>query len=291
MGCASGRFVYDLFDGDQCDASNYLSTLNTMDRYNEGMGEITCTQVWDYDTFVGDAGGDQRRRLDYGSVAETILSDSKTCSIDQYPGTCPDPYGVKEKYRVAAAARTILHHQQARDWFGLGFMLFIMGMIAAFVYRHRLRTLKQNQQQDPSYRREKASSSGNRYRAPHLGGDDDTATQSSDVNSRLEYYRMESALAATNAAKTEVQALSPAFVRKASTLQPKVFHIPEIIDQLDLSSASSLSSQGTMSSMFNHAHLQAQQKLVDNNGDIPSSFLEELEAAWGNVTAKNRMVV
>jgi hypothetical protein len=98
-------------------------------------------------------------------------------------------------------------------------------------------------------------------------------------------------LAATNAAKTEVQALSPAFVRKASTLQPKVFHIPEIIDQLDLSSASSLSSQGTMSSMFNHAHLQAQQKLVDNNGDIPSSFLEELEAAWGNVTAKNRMVV
>jgi hypothetical protein len=279
MGCASGAYVYALFDGAQCDASSYLYTEDTMDPYNEGMEEITCTQVWDYDAHVGG------RRLGYGSVAETILSDSKACSIEQYPGTCPDPFGVKERHRIAAAARTRKLHRRRN--FGLGIML--MGM--AVVY-NRIRTKKN---QYPSYRDTAKGPRMSKYYCAPTNGD---ATQStfSSVNSRMVYYETEEALAATTAVKTDcVEAPKP--LARKPTPEPKTYAIPDIIDRLDLASASSLSSHGiepsdTMWSMYEsieNARLQAQQNLVANGGDIPSAFLEALEAAWGG-KAPNRNV-
>ena len=131
MGCESGRFVHDSFQGKYCDGNRYLSTDDTMDTYNQNMEGISCTQIWDYDTFVGS----HRELGGYGSLAETILYYSKSCSVSQYPGVCPDPYGVKTQYsNPSTASKSKAYHSRAqRTLTAFSWVLLAVGITLMFL--------------------------------------------------------------------------------------------------------------------------------------------------------------
>lgn len=111
-GCVSGQFVYDAFQGKYCDGNKYSFRVDVLEDYNANMEEITCTKIWDYDVNVL---GSNRRDLGYGSDAEAILYYSKSCSVDQYPGVCPDPFGTKKRSeKKFNAVSTAPYHSKAQ---------------------------------------------------------------------------------------------------------------------------------------------------------------------------------
>jgi hypothetical protein len=159
MGCDAGKFVYDTFQGKYCDGNYYLSTEDTLDTYNAKMESISCTQIWDYDVSIGS----RRRDLGYGSLAESILYYSKACSIEQYPGVCPDPFGIKANYvgnpltEMEREAR-IPPNLGAASWFCLLTGSVLMILSVSNVIRNKRRRGKdvddsmEQMQQPPLYR-------------------------------------------------------------------------------------------------------------------------------------------
>jgi hypothetical protein len=99
----NGNFEYSMFEGGDCDGSNYNSTEDTLDSYNEAMQGIECVQIWSYEAYVlksnsygssySKHNNNRHRQLGYGSAAETILALSSPCNNYYYPGSpsCPGP--------------------------------------------------------------------------------------------------------------------------------------------------------------------------------------------------------
>jgi hypothetical protein len=98
----NGNFEYSVFEGGDCDGSNYNSTEDTLQKYNEAMQGIDCVQIWSYEAYVLKSNSygssysknnNNRRQLGYGSPAETILKYSTPCNNYYYNGApaCPGP--------------------------------------------------------------------------------------------------------------------------------------------------------------------------------------------------------
>ena len=166
MGCNSGKFVYDTFQGKYCDGNNFLSIEDTMDTYNADMEEISCTKIWDYNVSLGS----YNRNLGYGSLAETILAYSKACTMSQYPDVCPDPYNLLEKYdptKATAVSESSVPLSQ-RLLTAFSWILFVAGLflillsVANLARKKRLVAREQKLQAQerksrdapPSYRQE-----------------------------------------------------------------------------------------------------------------------------------------
>lgn len=152
MGCDAGKFVYDTFEGKYCDGNYYLSTEDTLDTYNTNMESISCTQIWDYDVSIG-----SRRDLGYGSLAESILYYSKACSLQQYPGVCPDPYGIKANYVVNPLTEgerraRIPPNLGAASWFLLLTGVVLTALSVTNVIRKRRRKNMDSSMEPPLYR-------------------------------------------------------------------------------------------------------------------------------------------
>lgn len=134
-GCESGKFVYSAFHGKYCDGNRYNGTIDYLETYNAEMEDISCAQIWDYDVSVGS--NRERRDLGYGSLAETILYYSKACSTAEYPGVCPDPFGINTQYSNLLAAKVAApYHSKAQrrlGWYTLSFALTGIALIGLSV--------------------------------------------------------------------------------------------------------------------------------------------------------------
>ena len=144
-GCESGKFVYSEFHGKYCDGNRYNGTIDLLETYNANMEEISCNQIWDYDVSIGSKRG--RRDLGYGSLAETILYTSKACSTTEYPGVCPDPFGLNAQYANGISASAMApYHSQAQIRLGFFSLIFsltgvaLIGLAAANLIRKRFGT-------------------------------------------------------------------------------------------------------------------------------------------------------
>ena len=100
-GCYKKNYVYDSFEGSFCSAHMVKETIDYLDTFNENMGSLSCTQIYDGSN-NNDGGGDD-------SLLD-ILSSSHSCSVDMYPSDCVDPYGLKKKYDTAL--RNAASHEQ-----------------------------------------------------------------------------------------------------------------------------------------------------------------------------------
>jgi hypothetical protein len=92
----------DTFQGAYCDGLHYLKTTDSLSDFNSAMNNLQCVQIYEY------GGGNNRDLEDNvdGSIAETILTYSRSCSITEYPGVCSDPYGRKKTWdkKIASAS-------------------------------------------------------------------------------------------------------------------------------------------------------------------------------------------
>eukprot|EP00590_Aulacoseira_subarctica_P001636 CAMPEP_0172421330 /NCGR_PEP_ID=MMETSP1064-20121228/7579_1 /TAXON_ID=202472 /ORGANISM="Aulacoseira subarctica , Strain CCAP 1002/5" /LENGTH=418 /DNA_ID=CAMNT_0013161669 /DNA_START=68 /DNA_END=1324 /DNA_ORIENTATION=- len=84
---AKGKFVVDTFNGG-CYGQNYVATVDTLDDLNEELeSEMDCVLIYSSDGST--------------NYATDLLSDSSQCSFDME--SCPDPYGLVEKFEFNLA--------------------------------------------------------------------------------------------------------------------------------------------------------------------------------------------
>lgn len=130
LGCdASGQFTLATFKGATCDGSHFLG--NTVDKYNymnRALGNLGCVQVYaaadEQDENENAEEGEEQRQEEGEeedqSMASYLLKRSASCSHNEYPDTCPDPFNVKRardqklhkvaqsKYRAVPAIMPIM---------------------------------------------------------------------------------------------------------------------------------------------------------------------------------------
>ena len=107
-GCQHNRFVTDTYGGANCDGNDYVKTTDTLGSFNKALDNLDCVQIYDSSSgyvYENDDGGDGDGgggggNVDFTALDNTveILQYSITCDVGQYPGVCPDRYGVLSKY-------------------------------------------------------------------------------------------------------------------------------------------------------------------------------------------------
>ena len=146
-GCRSKAYVYDSFEGSFCSAHMVKETIDYLDTFNENMGSLTCTQIYDGSN-NNDGGGDD-------SLLD-ILSKSHSCSVDIYPNDCVDPYGLKHKYDTAlrnavskqGTANVVAGAESGLKWTTL--ILFMVGFVLLASDCYLRRKISSTNKDDPS---------------------------------------------------------------------------------------------------------------------------------------------
>ena len=154
MGCKRNRFVTDTYGGAFCDGNDYTKTTDTLDSFNKALDKLDCVQI--YDSSSGyyyannddeDNHDDNEEAVDYTALDNTveILKYSITCDVDQYPGSCPDPHGLKSKYSLklkSALAKADIWHKPpgeiAMNAF-TGILFFFSLILSVAILRKRRR--------------------------------------------------------------------------------------------------------------------------------------------------------
>lgn len=109
MGCSSsGRFVWDVFNGDTCFGANYLYTADPLYDFNESLeNHMQCKLIF------------KKGHVDF---ATNLLSYSQTCHITgEYKDFCPDPHGVllTYEYNFAVSAKHPNYKASINKQYGL----------------------------------------------------------------------------------------------------------------------------------------------------------------------------
>ena len=157
-GCRRKSYVYDSFEGSFCSAHKVKETIDYLDTFNENMGSLTCTQIYDESSYYYNymnGGGD-----DDGTSPLAILSQSHSCSVDIYPNDCVDPYGLKHKY--AKALRNAVANEQVTAVVGVvadrglkwtTWILFVVGfvLLVSTCYLRHLRRKISNPKAEEKY--------------------------------------------------------------------------------------------------------------------------------------------
>ena len=155
-GCSRNRFVKDTYGGAFCDGNDHVETTDTLDSFNEALEDLDCVQIYDTSTgyyYENDDDGednhdDNQEAVDFTALDNTveILEYSITCDVGQYPGVCPDPYGLLSKYNSmlqSALAKVDIWNKSAGEkamnaFTGILFFLSLLLGLAIIRKRRRI---------------------------------------------------------------------------------------------------------------------------------------------------------
>ena len=129
-GCKHNRFVTNTFGGANCDGNDNVKTTDTLSSFNKALDKLDCVQIYDSSSGYnyednGDGDGednhdDNQEAVDFTALDNTvdILKYSIVCDVGAYPGVCPDPHGLKQKYAAklkSALAKADQWHKGAGE--------------------------------------------------------------------------------------------------------------------------------------------------------------------------------
>lgn len=136
---SSGKYVSSFFKGAFCSDVEVIGTKDGLDTFNNEISKTQCVPIY--------RGSDQRTRVlrnDEGSGDEqdesvqsplSLLLNSHTCSVAEYPRSCPDPFGTVRVYEKALALYTGQRHNRRNETIRLGisWVLLLVGLAALAV--------------------------------------------------------------------------------------------------------------------------------------------------------------
>lgn len=131
--CNSGKFVTALFDGARCSGTNHeLELLESLDDLNGEIENVSCNLVYDA---ANENNGERNLEEEQdnggnngGNLAGLwdLLTFSSVCSLVQYRGACPDPFGAKSSFDMnPSTSNNVVKQMGWVDW--LAFVFLFMG--------------------------------------------------------------------------------------------------------------------------------------------------------------------
>ena len=151
---SSGQYMSSFFKGAFCSDTELIGTKDDLDTFNEEISNIKCVPIY--------RSSGQRRAEDangYDNSPLFLLVNSQTCSVAEYPKSCPDPFGKVKQYEKALALSTGQRHNKRNERIRLAvsWMLLLLGISAlsvpAFISRRRKHKRKQGVEDDRSVKK------------------------------------------------------------------------------------------------------------------------------------------
>lgn len=106
VGCsAEGAYVEKSFSGQYCTESSGSKVTNDLETFNDDTSKIQCTSIY----------SSTQSNDDGGATPVGILATSRSCSVLEYPATCPDPYGKLLKYERRLEDSTGFVHNKRKE--------------------------------------------------------------------------------------------------------------------------------------------------------------------------------
>ena len=137
LSCHKKKFVKKSFKGASCDASSNQQIKNHLSQFNAALKTAHCIPI--YSRKNGNNQNDEDSPL-------SLLYNSNSCDIREYPHDCPDPFATLKQYAVAfekSVWRTYNSHENRKiRAFSILFLvlggLFIMCAVLVYLRRSRL---------------------------------------------------------------------------------------------------------------------------------------------------------
>ena len=143
---SSGEYISSFFKGAFCSHNEVIGTKDLMDTFNKDISQSKCIAIYrasdQYNRGLGDYNYGQQSPL-------SLLENSHTCSVGEYPMSCPDPFGKVKIYERALALSTGQkhnpHNERVRLAISRFLLLFGLAALAVPVILARRRRLKRKQ--------------------------------------------------------------------------------------------------------------------------------------------------
>jgi hypothetical protein len=121
VGCSGLSYVQKTFPGLYCTEVASATVSDELISFNNDMDKIQCLSIYK------SSGNDNN---DGGSPLEA-LTVSRSCSVLEYPKSCPDPYGKLIKYERRLEDSTGFVHSQRKERFRkiVSWILLILGLL------------------------------------------------------------------------------------------------------------------------------------------------------------------
>ena len=152
------------FGGAFCDGNDYVKTTDTLSSFNKALESLDCVQIYDSSSgyyYEDDDNGednpdDNQDAVDFTALDNTveILKYSITCDVNEFPGACPDPHGLKHKYsaRLRSALSKVDMSNKSLGEIAMnaltGVLFFVSLLLGATIIRKRRRLAKKGRKKN-----------------------------------------------------------------------------------------------------------------------------------------------
>ncbi|GKY94290.1 hypothetical protein MPSEU_000394800 [Mayamaea pseudoterrestris] len=135
LACNGKKFAIKTFKGSYCDHTASQKTSDSLSTFNSEMHQAQCVPIYSSSSY--------KQNKDNSPL--NVLYNSRSCSIREYPGLCPDPFSKLKQYAAAeerAVARTY-STKQSRTIRAIAILLIVLGVLlvalSTLIYLRRSR--------------------------------------------------------------------------------------------------------------------------------------------------------
>jgi hypothetical protein len=139
--CNKKKFVKKSFNDPSCDPTSSQKILNTLTTFNAEINEAHCIPIYS----SSDGYNEDQDQHDDGGSALSLLYNSQSCDIREYPYGCPDPFFTLKRYAIASeqAAEREYNSKRSNRIRGVSIMFLVLGglfiLCAILIYLRRSR--------------------------------------------------------------------------------------------------------------------------------------------------------
>jgi hypothetical protein len=151
LGCSdTGTFVVKTYKGAYCTRNNAIRTTDKLQQFNKEIEQADCVAIYDGSYVADEDNGndDGNNEKDFEYAVELLLSNSRACSVREFPDQCPDPHGrlsnVARQQEHAAALEENKTKERVKTAFS--WILLVLGILflltAAWAWYQRRNSMK-----------------------------------------------------------------------------------------------------------------------------------------------------
>jgi hypothetical protein len=139
--CYKKMFVKKIFQGPYCDRTSKQTTVDDLSTFNAEINGAQCIPIYDSSSKNGN---NQDNNDDEGGSL-SLLYNSQSCDIREYPHGCPDPFAKLKQYAAASekAVSNTYHSTRSNAIRGFSILFLVLGGIlilcAIVIYLRRSR--------------------------------------------------------------------------------------------------------------------------------------------------------
>jgi hypothetical protein len=165
LACNGKKFAIKTFKGSYCDSSASQKISNSLSTFNSEINQAQCIPIYSSSSY-------KQNNNNLKDTSLGLLYNSQSCSIREYPGLCPDPYGKLKHYAAAEerAVARVYSTKQSRTIRAMAILLLVLGclllLLSTLIYLRRsrlsrLRAMKRRLMSRRRSHRKKGQPNGN----------------------------------------------------------------------------------------------------------------------------------